>query len=280
MPTALPVPAVQAASTSAAAAGSSRFAPHSFQYNGRVALALLPSLAVVAGYGGSAVAAALVVSLLRRLHTRLAPLVEQRDVRHRSCTCACTAGAAFAVERGSHPKSMRPSAAALAMRASPRNAPRNLAPRPRQLGLMATYILDALRYKEGAFTAAWLTMGAANAAAVFSGLLMKSEAPLALTLLTFVLNAAALFLAGAPGRRRRARGAGRAGGRGQNGVAAAPAPQSCGQRSQRSVEVAAALQPAHPRMPPSPAPAAHPARAQASGPRCSSASCSCSTRGW
>lgn len=62
---------------------------------------------------------------------------------------------------------------------------------------MATYILDTLRYKEGAFTAAWLTMGAANAAAVFSGLLLKSEAGLALTLLTFVLNAAALFLAGA-----------------------------------------------------------------------------------
>lgn len=51
--------ALQVASTSTA---SSRFAPHNFQYNGRVALALLPSLAVLAGYGGNAVAAALAVS--------------------------------------------------------------------------------------------------------------------------------------------------------------------------------------------------------------------------
>lgn len=29
-----------------------RFAPNNFQYNGRVALALLPSLCVVAGFGG------------------------------------------------------------------------------------------------------------------------------------------------------------------------------------------------------------------------------------
>ena len=41
-----------------------RFVPHNFQYNGRVALALLPSLAVLAGYGGNAVAAALAVRRL------------------------------------------------------------------------------------------------------------------------------------------------------------------------------------------------------------------------
>ena len=38
-----------------------RFVPSNFQYNGRVAVALLPSLAVMAGYGGNAVAAALAV---------------------------------------------------------------------------------------------------------------------------------------------------------------------------------------------------------------------------
>lgn len=61
---------------------------------------------------------------------------------------------------------------------------------------MATYILDAMRYKEGAFMAAWLTMGAANLAAIFSALLLKNDAPVALTLLTFLLNALTLFLAG------------------------------------------------------------------------------------
>lgn len=66
------------------------------------------------------------------------------------------------------------------------------------VGLMATYILDAMRYKEGAFMASWLTMGAAQLAMVFSQLLLRSEGGATLTLLTFVLNALALFLAGAP----------------------------------------------------------------------------------
>ncbi len=42
-------------------ASSSRFVPSQFQYNGRVAAALLPSVLVLAGYGGGAVAAALAV---------------------------------------------------------------------------------------------------------------------------------------------------------------------------------------------------------------------------
>ncbi|KAI3433444.1 hypothetical protein D9Q98_003258 [Chlorella vulgaris] len=103
---------------------STRFAPHDFRYNGRVAMALLPSLVVLAAYGGNAVSAALAV------------------------------------------------------------------------GLMSTYILDALRYKEGAFMASWITMGSANLAMIFSTLLMKSEASIPLTLLIFVLNGLTLFLAG------------------------------------------------------------------------------------
>lgn len=62
---------------------------------------------------------------------------------------------------------------------------------------MSTYILDALRYKEGAFMASWLTMGAANLAMIFSTLLLRSETSIPLTLLIFVLNGLSLFLAGA-----------------------------------------------------------------------------------
>ena len=40
---------------------SARFTPQAFRYNGRVAAALLPSLFVLASYGGTQVAAALVV---------------------------------------------------------------------------------------------------------------------------------------------------------------------------------------------------------------------------
>jgi hypothetical protein len=41
---------------------AARFSPRPFGHNGRVAAALLPSLAVLASYGGSQVAAVLVVS--------------------------------------------------------------------------------------------------------------------------------------------------------------------------------------------------------------------------
>lgn len=41
---------------------TARFSPKPFSYNGRVAAALLPCLAVLASYGGSQVAMVLVVS--------------------------------------------------------------------------------------------------------------------------------------------------------------------------------------------------------------------------
>ena len=47
--------------TNGGSSAASRFVPHKFKYNGRVALALLPSLATCAAYGGNAVAAALAV---------------------------------------------------------------------------------------------------------------------------------------------------------------------------------------------------------------------------
>ena len=43
---------------------AARFSPRPFAHNSRVATALLPSLAVLASYGGSQVAAVLVVSTL------------------------------------------------------------------------------------------------------------------------------------------------------------------------------------------------------------------------
>eukprot|EP00887_Chlorella_sp_A99_P005591 scaffold1.g5591.t1 len=103
---------------------SSRFAPSAgFLHNGRVALALIPSLGVLASFGGGLVAAALLV------------------------------------------------------------------------GAMGTYILDAMNYKEGAFGAVWLTMGAANLAMVIS-LVVYSFGQSALTLLILLLAAATLALTG------------------------------------------------------------------------------------
>ena len=132
---------------------------------------------------------------------------------------------------------------------------------------MATYIMDALRYKEGAFMAAWLTMGAANCAAVFSALLLRSEGGIALTLLAFALNALTLFLTGACAR----------------------APPTAGWPAPAAVGAAGVLHPAcmssggcaspRPHPPPTP-PLPPPPSLQACGSRCSSASCSCSTPRW
>ena len=65
--------------TNGGSSAASRFVPHKFKYNGRVALALLPSLATCAAYGGNAVAAALAV--------RTAATAETADVHTRKqCT--------------------------------------------------------------------------------------------------------------------------------------------------------------------------------------------------
>jgi hypothetical protein len=136
----------------------SRFNPGSgFQHNFRVALALVPSLVVLAQYGGNAVAGGLVVRETRRC---------------------------------------RPIGAALPPPWTPAHAiARSLAA---QVGFLAMYILDAVRFKEGAFFANWLTMGAANLALVFSNLLMGSELPFVLSLLGFLLGGATLLLTGMP----------------------------------------------------------------------------------
>ena len=102
-----------------------RSCAQAFQYNGRVALALLPCLAVLAGYGGPPVAGILLV------------------------------------------------------------------------GGAAVYILDALRYKEGSFAAAWLTMGLANAGVLFGTLVTGEERSMLLSALIFLLSALALTLTGA-----------------------------------------------------------------------------------
>lgn len=61
---------------------------------------------------------------------------------------------------------------------------------------MGVYILDGMRFKEGAFAAAWLTLALVNVSLVVSRLLSDWEQPLLLTVLSFGLNGATLFLTG------------------------------------------------------------------------------------
>lgn len=102
---------------------STRFTPNAFQYNGRVALALLPCLATSAVVGGPMVIACLTV------------------------------------------------------------------------GSMVVYLMDALQYREGAFTCSWAMLIAANIAFFFS-LLTTSDAPVFLQLGLLFANLLLTVLSG------------------------------------------------------------------------------------
>jgi hypothetical protein len=65
------------------------------------------------------------------------------------------------------------------------------------MGFMGVYILDALRFKEGAFAAAWLTVALANFGNVVNMVFVGGESTLPLSLLVFFLSSATLFLTGA-----------------------------------------------------------------------------------
>jgi hypothetical protein len=101
-----------------------RFTPNSFAYNGRVAVALVPSLIVAAALGGKLVAGVLTV------------------------------------------------------------------------GCMVAYILDALQYREGAFTAVWATLGLADIGLVVNVILKAEGRPWLLTGASIVMLGALFVLSG------------------------------------------------------------------------------------
>lgn len=64
------------------------------------------------------------------------------------------------------------------------------------VGFMGVYILDTTRVKEGAFAAAWITLGATNMAMIISTLLFGDEKSTTLAVLIFFLSTVSLFLTG------------------------------------------------------------------------------------
>jgi hypothetical protein len=61
---------------------------------------------------------------------------------------------------------------------------------------MITYILDALRYREGTFGAVWLTLGAANLSLLISGAAFSRSRSIALGFFIAASNGSLLFLTG------------------------------------------------------------------------------------
>lgn len=61
---------------------------------------------------------------------------------------------------------------------------------------MSTYILDALRYREGTFGAVWLSLGATNLSLLVSGASFSRSRPIFLAALMAVSTGSLLFLIG------------------------------------------------------------------------------------
>ena len=65
-----------------------------------------------------------------------------------------------------------------------------------QVGTMVTYILDALRYKEAALGAVWVTLGSMNLLMLLSGAMFAVGRPIILSILLMLMNGATLLLIG------------------------------------------------------------------------------------
>ncbi len=146
---------------------SQRFQPNAFDYNGRVAFALVPSLVVITGFGGSIALGILVVcSIPSPLHPT--PLPQTCGTVSRNAT-TCSRNAVL------------------------------------QVGAMVVYILDALRYREAAFGAIWATLGSVNLSMLLTGVMFPAGRPIVLGIMVTFASGATLLLVGerAPALRRR-----------------------------------------------------------------------------
>lgn len=61
---------------------------------------------------------------------------------------------------------------------------------------MGAYILDGMRFKEGAFTAVWATLGVAHLALAYNTFFLESDLPVVLAVMTLAMCALSLFLTG------------------------------------------------------------------------------------
>ena len=62
---------------------------------------------------------------------------------------------------------------------------------------MLTYTMDALRYREGALAAIWLSLGLTNLSLLFTTAALALERGVVLSLLTAICNGSTLFMTGA-----------------------------------------------------------------------------------
>jgi hypothetical protein len=157
-----------------------RYQASPFVYNGRVAAALVPSLFVLGGFGGRVALGILMVWLW--------PLVVGAPS---PCRGAC---------RSSH--RIGPTAQISSHSSTGFGFLNSIESfldvwsRFSQVGAMVAYIMDALRYKEGAFGAIWLMLGSANLSLLLTAAAFKPGWSAFLIILVILLNSATLLLLG------------------------------------------------------------------------------------
>lgn len=72
-----------------------------------------------------------------------------------------------------------------------------------QTGAMVAYVLDALRQKEGAFAAIWVTLGVVNLTLLVTASAFPPGRPVILGLCVMIMNGATLLITGKPRAHRR-----------------------------------------------------------------------------
>lgn len=65
-----------------------------------------------------------------------------------------------------------------------------------QVGAMVTYMLDAMRYREGALGAIWVTLGSVNLSIWVSGALFMGHRPFIMSFMIGICSGISLFITG------------------------------------------------------------------------------------
>lgn len=136
---------------------SSRFTPSPFQYNTRVSLALLPCLAILAGFGGNVSVCIGMVGHTSNVSSMQAQHKPTKNPCHMTCVISL-----------SHV----------------------------QVGAMIIYILDAVQHREAALLAVWLCLGLMNMSFALTVLFFTSNSSRVISVLMAIMNGITLFMTG------------------------------------------------------------------------------------
>lgn len=135
---------------------SSRFTPSPFQYNTRVSLALLPCLAILAGFGGN-----ISVCIGMVGHMRTAAACQHSTCTNHTCHMTCMISLSLV-----------------------------------QVGAMVIYILDAIQHREAALLAVWLCLGLMNMSFALTVLIFTNNSSILVSVLMAIMNGITLFMTG------------------------------------------------------------------------------------